>query len=434
MYNLIIKFKNFLITYDFIKNTGVYAVTTIINSAIPFLLIPFLTNYLSPSDYGLISMHAVLLAFITPFIGYNTNNFIGRLFYSLSKNDLSEYIGNLVFILSFSILFISPIIYLFSDYIYNNTFLPEIWIWSAVLIAIQQFFVVIPLTLWQINNKATIFGIFQVSSTLLNFLLTIMLILYINPSWTSRIQAQLISGLITSILSIYYIYKLGYLKINFNKSLIISGLKYGIPLIPHAIGGVVLSITNRYFLVKYIGLNETGLFFLAFQITSIINILTSALNMAYVPWLYSKLTNNQSSEKLNIVKFTYKYFVFLILLSAIFLLGFPQIIFSFSDSNFHSAQKYLIWLTIGNVFNGMYLMVTNYIYFSQKTYLLAIITFISAFVSIICNYLLIPIYGGIGAGIASSVSFAVLFLLTFIVSNKVIPMPWLYFLKKKLIQ
>lgn len=431
MYNLKIKLQTFLNTYEFLKNTSVYAITTIINSAIPFLLIPFLTKYLSPSDYGLISMHAVLLAFITPFIGYNTNNYIGRLFYSLSKDDLSKYIGNLLFILLVSVLIISPIIYLFRNYLYKNTFLPEIWIWSTVLIAIQQFFIVIPLTLWQINNKATIFGIFQISSTLLNFTLTIFLILYINPNWTSRIQAQLISGFIIAIISLYYIYKSGYLKINYNKSLIISGLKYGIPLIPHAIGGVILSITNRYFLVKYIGLNETGLFFLAFQITSIINILTSALNMAYVPWLYSKLTNNIANEKLQIVKFTYKYFIFLIMLSFIFLIIFPQVLLFFSNSKYHSAQKYLSWLIIGNVFNGMYLMVTNYIYFSQKTYLLAIITLISAFVSIISNYILIPLYGGIGAGIASTISFATLFILTFIISNKVIPMPWLFFFKQK---
>jgi O-antigen/teichoic acid export membrane protein len=55
---------------------------------------------------------------------------------------------------------------------------------------------------------------------------------------------------------------------------------------------------------------------------------------------------------------------------------------------------------------------------------------ISAFVSIISNYILIPIYGGIGAGIASTISFAILFILTFIVSNKVVPMPWLYFFRK----
>ena len=117
MYNLKIKLQTFFNTYEFLKNTSVYAITTIINSAIPFLLIPFLTKYLSPSDYGLISMHAVLLAFITPFIGYNTNNYIGRLFYSLSKDDLSKYIGNLLFILLVSVLIISPIIYLFRNYL-----------------------------------------------------------------------------------------------------------------------------------------------------------------------------------------------------------------------------------------------------------------------------------------------------------------------------
>jgi O-antigen/teichoic acid export membrane protein len=417
--------------YNLYKNTSVYILATIINSAIPFLLIPFLTNYLSPSDYGILSIHAVLLAFVTPFVGLNTQNYISRLYFVLDKKEMSKYIGNIFFVSIVSVLFVSVSIFLFQDFIFLNTHLPIFGIWSTVLIAFQQFFISIPLTIWQIKNKATYFGVLQISSTALNFLITLYLLIQLNASWTSRIEGQILSGFIIASFSILYLYKADYLKINFNKEYIYSSLKYGVPLIPHAIGGVLLSIANRYFLVEFIGLNETGIYFLAFQFTSIINIFTNALNTAYVPWLFSKLSKPNNVINLKIVKFTYIYYIFLITASLLFLYLLPFGLKYFTGEKYHTAQKYFDWLILGNVFNGMYLMVTNYLFYSKKTYLLAIITFFSALFSIGLNYLLVPIYGGEGAGAASAISFGILFILTFIASNKEHPMPWFYFLKFK---
>jgi len=175
---MIYKLKTIIITSKYFilfKNTSIYVLSTIINSAIPFLLIPFFTKYLSPSDYGIISIHALVMAFVTPFVGLNTNNYIGRLYYDLSKNDLAKYIGNTIIVLFLSSILVSFLILFFQNNIFKNTQLPIFGIWSTVIISIQQFFITILLTLWQIKNKPTNFGIFQIISTLINFLLTLFL-------------------------------------------------------------------------------------------------------------------------------------------------------------------------------------------------------------------------------------------------------------------
>ena len=291
----------------------------------------------------------------------------------------------------------------------------------------NQFIAQIILTIWQAKNKAINFGIFQITSTILNFTLTIIFILFFNKNWTVRIESQLITSVLFALIAIFILFKNRLLKFQFNLDYFISGLKFGVPLIPHVIGGIFLSIVNRFFIVKYVGLNEAGLFFLAFQLTSIINIFTNALNTAYVPWLFSKLENINDNQKRKIVVLTYKYFIFLTITSVVFTFLLPTLLHLLVGKDYYSSQKYFNWLVIGCVANGMYLMVTNYIVYAKKTHYLAFSTFTSSLICIGLNYLFIIKYGALGAAIASALGFIILFLSTWILSTIAFKMPWFNF-------
>lgn len=55
-----------LIHSSLFRSAGIYTITQMINSAIPFLLMPVLTRYLTPTDYGIVAMFGVLLSFVAP--------------------------------------------------------------------------------------------------------------------------------------------------------------------------------------------------------------------------------------------------------------------------------------------------------------------------------------------------------------------------------
>ena len=51
----------------FLKDVSIYTLASIINATIPFLLMPVLTRYLSPTDYGIIAIAQSIIGFLTPF-------------------------------------------------------------------------------------------------------------------------------------------------------------------------------------------------------------------------------------------------------------------------------------------------------------------------------------------------------------------------------
>jgi len=86
------------------KNTFIYTGTNVINKAIPFFLLPIMTRYLTPTDYGIVATFGVLLAIMTVFVGLSMNGAINVNFFKLNKEELKEYIGNVFSILFFSLI------------------------------------------------------------------------------------------------------------------------------------------------------------------------------------------------------------------------------------------------------------------------------------------------------------------------------------------
>jgi O-antigen/teichoic acid export membrane protein len=201
-------------------------------------------------------------------------------------------------------------------------------------------------------------------------------------------------------------------------------LKFGVPLIPHAIGGIMFTAIDRVFLTEFYGVEQTGNYSVSYQLGAIVSLLTFSFNNAFVPWLYQNLSNNNVNSKIKIVKFTYFYFITLAVFATFFLLIFPYIVIYMVDKSYKSINSYSVFIVYGFVFQGMYYMVTNYITFAKKTLYQSIITFFVALLKLPITYFSLLFFGISGASISFCFTFFIFFILTWIVSHKVYPMPW----------
>jgi O-antigen/teichoic acid export membrane protein len=129
-------------------------------------------------------------------------------------------------------------------------------------------------------------------------------------------------------------------------------------------------------------------------------------------------------EKIQIVRWTYGYFILLSIVVAIsFLIG-PALLIVIVGEKYRSAADVVGWLVMGHVFNGMYLMVTNYIFYSKRTGLLSVSTVASGFINVGLLYVLIDYMGIKGAAVSFAASMLLKFILTWLVSSFRHPMPW----------
>lgn len=412
-----------LVGSKLIRCAGVYTFSNILNQSIPFLLIPLLTRYLLPFDYGLVATFQVIAGFVAPFVGLSVHGAIARKYYD-NDVDLPSYVTNCLMLLVVSSLVFSLLMWFFDRQVSTLTTFPKEWLWGTVVISIRQFVNQIRLSLWQVQVRPVPYGLYQISQTILNACFTVVFVVILDLKWQGWILANVIVSVLYFVVTLFLLWKDKWIKFSINPKYIESALKFGIPLIPHAIGGSVMMAIDRILINKMVGVADTGIYSVSYQVSMIIVLVQTSFNMAWVPWFYEKLKLNEFSTKLKIVKFTYLYVLTMVLFAIGLTLSAPLIMQYFVGKDFYGASLYIGWLSIGKAINAMYFMTCNYIFYSTKTAYLALATFVSAVVHSVMAYYLISFNGTMGAAQAGVVSSIVLVVLTWCFANRVHDMPW----------
>ncbi len=412
------------------KSSFIYTMTSLLNRAIPFLLLPVLTRYLTPEDYGIVAMFTVVSLIVGTFTGLSVHGSIQREYYNKENINFKVYVGNTLIIL-----FVSTLLTLLLSFLIEKIYIKYIpfdsfWMSLIIIMSFFQFLTLSNLAIYQAQMKAFQYGLVEISQTLINVLLSIIFVVLFHLNWQGRILGQLIAVLIVGLYSLYLLIK-NWVKWSINIDYIKKALNFSIPLIPHTLGGMLIATADRFLLTNLLGLEQTGIYMVGLQIGMVIGLLADSFNRAYVPWLFKSLNQNDERVKYKIVKFTYLYFIGILLLACTVSLFFYISISFIVGEKFIESRKIILWIALGNAFNGMYYMVTNYIFYVYKTKYLMIITFLTGVINVGLTYVFIKIYGLVGAALAYMLSFFFIFILTWMVSAKVYKMPWTFFISKE---
>ena len=420
---------NFNMTKGLLKSFSIYVGSTVINSIIPFLLLPIFTKYLTPKDYGYISLFTAVNSFLAPLVGLSVVGSFSREYFSLESESFNKLLSNAFLIYLFSIPFVSFLLLLLVS-ILNFGDVPVVLLVYSLIFSINNFLLTSLLSILQVKSESTKYGIIQIANTLLGAALSLVLVVGFSKGWEGRILAQVIIAACFALVSFFVLRNMFSFSLQIDKIYINRILKFSLPLIPHSLGAVMITLTDRFMITKLIGVEDLGLYSIGFAIGSIIGFLEYAFNLAFTPWLFDKLSDTKNVNKIGIVNLTYFYFV-AILFFVMGLIFIAPFIFSFLDDRFSKGLVYVPWIALSFAFSGMYKMVGNYIFYVKRTGILAIITLCSGILNIVLNFILIGVYGAIGAAISASLVSFIFFIITWIYSYRVYSMPWFYFMNRK---
>ncbi|HTC00534.1 MAG TPA: oligosaccharide flippase family protein, partial [Ferruginibacter sp.] len=176
------------------RSTAVYTISGFINVAIPLLLLPVLTQKLTPADYGLVAMFQLAVSIIYPFIGINLEGSISRKYYDKDAEDFPSYVGSCFVLFAASSLILTIVYLVFQNYIQQITHIPQAWLKYILLVGGCQFVTTVILSLFRVKVQPFRYGFFQISQSLLNILLTITFVVFLNEKWEGRLKGQIIAG------------------------------------------------------------------------------------------------------------------------------------------------------------------------------------------------------------------------------------------------
>ena len=416
----------------FAGDAAIYTISNFAVAGVPFLLLPILTRVLSPADYGKIAMFTVMVSVFVVFAGLNTHGAVMVRYFEPVNFSMKRYVPTTLSILTITTLLLLILVTVFFEQINSATTLSINWLMLAVVVAAVQFLVQILLTLWQVSKQPIKYGILRFIHALIDGTLSIILVVVLLYSWQGRLFGMVFAWGLIAIIAIYWLRREGWLTRQVDLACAKDALRYGVPLVPHALGGLMLGMADRFMVTNFLDVAATGIYLVALQIGLIVGISADAFNKAFAPWIMETLHNVDYAKKQRIVRYTYIYFFSIATIAIVGALVIPQVMGLFIGIEYLSASPIVGYVLMGNAFTGMYYMVTNHIFFTRRTELLSMLTIFVGVITIGVNWYLIRKHGIAGAAQAFMFGQAMLFAGAWLLAQYCYRMPWLSCIESKI--
>lgn len=412
-----------------IKQSIIYLTASLASKAVPFLLLPILTVYLTPSEFGYIALFQVLFTVSQALYGgINVN--ISRTYFTFTENRYRTYLSAVLFVMlvqSLLILVIYPISYFSFPPI---AFLQlESVIWFPVVCALGMSYQIY-LTELRTKSKATQFAYLEFGLAGIGLGLSLYLIMQVELGWLGRLIGILLPLAIFGSGALIKLIKSAHYEAKFFWHDVKDTFTVSFPLVPHVIAATALSSMDRIFIEQMLGIEKVGIYTVGYQFGMVVMLFTDAFLKAWQPWFFKTLHSDNPTAKSAVVRYTYYYLIVLSVGAFCYGLIASWLVPFVIGEQFHSATSVILPVCLGYVAFGAYQIFFPYLVHAKKTIYLVAITPVAALVNGLLNYWAIPIYGIEGAAYATIGAYIISAILVFVISTKLVQMPWNYWTLK----
>ncbi len=400
---------------DLSINTLLFTISNFGTKIISFLLVPLYTYVLSTKDYGTLDLVAITVQLLVPILTLNIQDAVLRFCLDKEYNPLQVVKTGLCVAGISSVLLGLGLLAVYRLPIFKLNHMYSIYLYSLFLANV--FNNILSMYLKAVN-KVKLLVICGLLNTLVTCLLNILLLLVFKLGVFGYLIAN-ISGTMFSI--ILMMSGSGILKtetVHIPKGLFKSMSLYSLPLIANSVAWWLNNASDRYILAFFCGTAVNGIYAVAYKIPTILSTVQSVF---YNAWSISAITEFDEDDTDGFIGNVYMTYSCVSLVGCSILLIFnvylAKILYA---KEFFAAWQFVPPLLVGTVFNGIALFEGCIFTAVKNTKSVSITTILGAVVNTICNFVLIPFIGALGASIATMVGYIAIWIIRTVQMNKIV--------------
>lgn len=197
---------------------------------------------------------------------------------------------------------------------------------------------------------------------------------------------------------------------------------FGMPLVPSALLLWVTNFSDRLFLVKLTDTSEVGLYSVGVRVASAMVLLLTAFRTAWPAFAYS-IKSDEEAKRTYAWVLTYLVVLTTWVATALTLLS-PWLVEWLTAPKFESASRVVGPLAFAAVSFAGFIVLSIGIGRARRTQFNWVVTGVAAVVNVTLNLILIPIYGMMGAAIATVAAYSVMFVGMAWWAQRIFPCPY----------
>jgi O-antigen/teichoic acid export membrane protein len=423
-----------ILSRPLLKNSFVYVACDGINRAIPFLLLPLITYYLTTEDYGIVTNFGVITTLLMV-LANNIAGIVQVMYFKVEQSTLKGYISNVILINTVVTLGLVLISMVASDVIYKVVRIPlELQVMAIIMV---WFMTVTRLNMdmWRCQERPLPFGIYQISQSLLNSVTTILFVVILLMGWKGRVYSQIVSTFLFGAISFCFLIKRKLLDFRFNRTLVKTILAYALPLLPYGFTFWFRGCVSKILLTNMCDLSANGLYSVALTWSSIVTLFITAISNVYMPYFYKKMSlfdkdkYETMSEQIKFVKMMRVIMLVYVALAVFACVVSYVLIKLMYAPAFHASVSYLPWVMLGVMFDGFFGLFSIFPFYTLQTKKFGIYTFLISVLSIGLSWALILLLGSVGAAVSTAITSIAMFIFVVILATRMYELPWIYLIR-----
>lgn len=394
------------------SNTIIFAIGNILVKLISFFLMPLYTSILTVEEYGVAELLNNSIEIVLPIVTLCIIEALYRFSIDKKVDHSTIFINTLFVIVAGDIIVLIGTLICFFVFQYKDV------VYFLLLFVTTTFY---KLTTQFSRGLGHIkrYAFYGVLNSLLLVSSNIILLFIfkggVNEYLLSFSIGYGVSGCVAMLLSNEY----RYIKVGkFDKKKLKEMLNYSLPNIPNMLSWWVNSLSDRYIVLIYWGTQTTGLYTAASKLPAMINLVTSIFQQA---WQYSAVKEIESKDNSEFYSNIFRGYSYVCIVACSFLLTMNKLICRFLlKESFYVAWKYVSLLLLAATFGCIATYFGTFYNAVKKNGMLMISTVSGSLVNLMLNFLLIPLFGAMGAAIATMVSYFIIMIIRMIDVNRFI--------------
>lgn len=389
------------------------AICNIISSGIvgliSILAVPIFTRILDQSSYGLTGIYSAWVQIFSTFIGLQVGGSIGSAYANLEEDEQDSYQLSVLSLATLSFLITAAASLAALKSLAAMLNMPQPMVVCAIIQSFGACIIGVFNKRYIFKKQAQANLILSITVSLLSTASSIALVLF-NPIGVASSTAWAMGYSLPAIL--IGIFVAISLAIKTHAKIEVRYwsfcLRITLPIILHGLAGVALAQLGLLSVQHILGDAAAGIYSIAITVSTILSALYSALNNAFVPFMYDDLAG-KTSKSVTLSHFR-NYFILFTFVSCIYIICSPEIVKALAPSDYWEASKYSAFLIIGVYFTFLYSFPVNFEFFKMKTASIGIGTMLAAIIDLILVVSLTPKWGMLGASASTMISYFFLFL------------------------
>jgi len=404
------------------RNSFCYMIASFTPVAVNLVVLPVFTRYLSPQDYGVLALTQSFATFLPVILSLQIHSSIGRFYFDYTGRDQRVLVSTLGIALLFVCSVMLGMTFVFLNQILSYVF-PKIPVSTYVLFKLTLFTVFFNTItgnflkiLLMVRERAKLFMVLALSLFFIGLTINIIEVVVLKKGAYGVVEATLILSVLSFI--VYFFANCRLFVLDFKPAMLKGPIKYSLPIIPHAVAGVVFMYSDRIILEKYVLLSAIGLYSLADRIAVLFKTFVNQIHFAFMPH-FNKTASFNKEQAAEDARYMARIIVFAVsLLIALLALFAVEIVYYLLDARYFQVWVIIPILASSYMFRSLYCFVSCGLFFEKKTGRIAVITVTAASLNIFINLAFIPKYGMIVAVFSTLASFAVTYLMAVVMSMR----------------